>query len=610
VEATGVYIEPPGPISMTNSNAIAVTGMGEVEGVYLVGDGGTADFTNTATGSITATGAAADTYGVRITDSAAAGGTIENDGTITSSGLGLADNSAGDITVNNMRGSIQAGSGFRSILLGAGNNTVNIIGNSNIQGLMDGGSTHTDNTIAFSDIVITRPQQTAFNTVSSEAATDPTGNYVVMLGPDSYNFTDFNFVTANVIVSTFSGQVDSGLENLAERLDNLANVPNGILPVYLAGASNPEAALNSFTGREFLNAYATIGLGDDATFNELTDNRDFDIRAGTGGLDLSGLEVTSDSLIASLGDTESTLNDLSETRIGGTEVLSDSPATSQINPSKRWGAWVSGTVTKADESTRYDSPGYQATTGSPTLGVDYRLADDLAVGGLLHLWTTGANFGDGSRLGVETVFIGGYGTYSHDHWYANALVGAGYSNYDNDRQTLSGATAYSSPSGNKILATVSGGYDFVEGPWRISPVAGLQYDHTGIDSYSESGAGALDLNIADENIDSLRSKLGFRIMRNFQWMGWTFTPDVRASWYHEFLNQTRGVTESSAGSPALGEFVVDTVKPDDDFAMAGVGISATPAAFDRNVTFFTTYNTQAGSHYVSQTVSGGLRIGF
>ena len=484
------------------------------------------------------------------------------------------------------------------------------MGNSHIVGLMDGGSTHLDNTLNFTEIVVTRPQDAQFMTVSAQAAADPTGNYTVMLGPDSYNFTDFNFVNGTFVVSSFAG-VDGGLQTLAGRLDNLAVVPAGLLPVYDASAHNAEAALNSFTAREYINAYATIGLGDDAAFNELTDNRAFTIRSGTTGLDLSGLTLESGSLIASLGDTANTLGQMSAMRVGGTEVLSDSKEMSNVSDNgKRWGAWAAGTVSLQDESDKFASPGYKATTGSPTIGADYKLTDDIAVGGLLHLWTTGANFGDGSRLGVETAFLGAYTTYSHDHWYADGLVGAGYSNYDNQRTTLNGLTANSSPTGNKVIANFSGGYDFIEGPWRISPIVGLQYDHIGVGSYSESGARALDLNVADESIDSLRSKVGFHATRDFNWMGCTLTPDVRASWYHEFLNTTRNVTESAAGGGDLGDFVVQTVKPDDDFAMVGVGLSATPAQLHHAVTFFTNYNAQASKSYLSHTISGGVRIGF
>jgi uncharacterized protein YhjY with autotransporter beta-barrel domain len=597
-------VENTGRITATGNPSAAVT----VAGVVLEGFQNAFDNAHGAT--IVATGPTASTYGVFVPMDGGQNDVFTNAGTITSSGEGLNDLGAGNLTVNNMGGTITAGAGERSILLGSGNNTVNIIGNSKITGLMDGGSTHTDNTIAFSKIVVTRPEDTAFKTVAAEAAVDPTALYTVKLGPDTYDFTDFNFVTgAQLIVSSFGGAVDAGLRGLGERLDMLSNVPAALQPLYQIGATNPEAALNAFTGREFLSAYGTISLGDDAAFNELTDNRAFALRSGTGGFDLSGLQITSGSLIASLGDTAMTLNQLSTERIGGVEMLTDAKSMDTTSSSNRWGAWAAGTVSKQDESTRYDNPGYQATTGSPTIGADYRLTDDLAVGGLLHLWTTGANFGDGSRLGVETAFLGAYGTYSHQNWYANGLVGAGYSNFDNHRDTIGGTPALSSPTGNKVIANFSGGYDFVTGPWRISPIVGVQYDHIGVGSYTEHGGGVYDLSVADESIDSLRSKVGVHVMRNFTCMGATITPTAEASWYHEFLNGTRGVTESADNINALGEFVVDTVKPDEDFAMAGVGVSITPTK-NGHVTVFTNYNAQAGETYVSHTVSGGVRIGF
>jgi uncharacterized protein YhjY with autotransporter beta-barrel domain len=615
--------------TVSNTGHVTAVGTQNVDGISVNAQPITVDVANS--GVIQAVGPGSTTIGISIQNTST-DDIISNSGAITSSGIGIQDLGTGNITVTNTGGSITSGSGivpaiagrgvhpftssaYFSIVLGSGNNTVNIIGNSAINGRMDGGSTHLDNTLNFSDITATAAQESNFKTVSAEAAARPTGLYDVMLGPDTYDFTDFNFI--NFLLGPAStanfGNVDSGLRGLGEQIDALPNgLPGSFTALYLAGARDPEAALNSFSGREFVNAYATIALGDDAAFNELTDNRAFAIRAGGGGLDLSGLSITPSSMIASLGDTETTLGQMSALRFAGT-TMSDSKNDISPPPSldgHRWTAWVAGTVSIQDESTRFDSPGYQATTGSPTVGADYRLTDDIAVGALAHFWTTGANFGDGSRLGVQTGLLGFYGIYSHDNWYADGLVGAGYSGYDSQRATLGGGTADSDPNGNQVLANFSGGYDFKLGAWRISPIAGLQYTHIGIDSYNETGGGAFDLDVADENIDSLRSKIGFHIMRNFDWDGITFTPDLRASWYHEYLNGTRNVSENDPDAAALGDFVIQTVQPDQDFAMAGVGLSATPAMLHDDVTFFTNYNAQVGENYVAHTISGGVRIGF
>jgi outer membrane autotransporter protein len=109
---------------------------------------------------------------------------------------------------------------------------------------------------------------------------------------------------------------------------------------------------------------------------------------------------------------------------------------------------------------------------------------------------------------IQTELVGGYADWSHDAWYANGLLGAGYSSYDNNRMTLGGGIASSNPAGGKLVANASGGYGLNLSGWKLSPVVGLQYTRQSIEGYTESGAGSYDLTMSDQTINSLRSKVG------------------------------------------------------------------------------------------------------
>jgi outer membrane autotransporter protein len=295
--------------------------------------------------------------------------------------------------------------------------------------------------------------------------------------------------------------------------------------------------------------------------------------------------------------------------------MSDSKEARAVAPacSSPWAAWVAGTVTISDDSNTSTNPGFTASSGSPTVGVDYRLCHDLVLGTLFNFTTAGVNFSDGSTLDADTELLGVYANWAHGPWFVNGLVGGGISSYDQHRTTLNlgGTEALASPNGSEVLANVTSGYDFRVAGWVLSPDAGLLYTHLSKDSFSETGAGAFDLNVGRQDVDSLRTKLGFHVTRPFTWDSIKFTPEMHASWYHECLDDTDGVSTSVPGAPALGSFVVTTNPQGRDFALVGAGLSANPAEFHNNVTFFLNYDAQVGhADYIAHTMNGGIRVNF
>jgi outer membrane autotransporter protein len=87
----------------------------------------------------------------------------------------------------------------------------------------------------------------------------------------------------------------------------------------------------------------------------------------------------------------------------------------------------------------------------------------------------------------------------------------------------------------------------------------------------------------------------------------TFTPHLSASWQHEFMDQSRGITSQFDGVGA-GSFVVNTSNPSRDSALADLGLDA---QIDKTWTVFADYTVQAGqSNYFGQSVQAGVKIGF
>jgi len=118
---------------------------------------------------------------------------------------------------------------------------------------------------------------------------------------------------------------------------------------------------------------------------------------------------------------------------------------------------------------------------------------------------------------------------------------------------------------------VTTGYHLFTNGFTITPLASLQYTHENVDSYSESGAGALDLNVASQSYDFLESGLGVHAARPFGLSNGTLVPEVHTEWFHELLNPTLQNTSTfSGGSPAT---TTPGFSPADDTLDVGAGFT-------------------------------------
>ena len=150
------------------------------------------------------------------------------------------------------------------------------------------------------------------------------------------------------------------------------------------------------------------------------------------------------------------------------------------------------------------------TAGGATAGVSFRVTNHFAAGVLFDYNHTDADVDSaGSKVKVDSYSPGIFATYFDHGFYANGLFSFGYNDYKYTQNTGSFGTATASPSGQQYVTNLDVGYDFhPDKAWVVGPTLGGTYTHLDIDSFSETGAPGADLNVQDESVDSLRSRLG------------------------------------------------------------------------------------------------------
>ena len=343
-----------------------------------------------------------------------------------------------------------------------------------------------------------------------------------------------------------------------------------------------------------------------------------------GGIDYSGLAVNNPEIDSSLQSVRSRLiawspapstgliSDVGDPVLGGID-MKETSAKLSAEEANRFNVFIAGDVVLAQY---FSNPtagiaGANSTTGAVQIGADYKITPHWLVGVTFGYGQTSATLDTiGSNATVNTYSPGVYASYSENGWYANALGSYGFANYNQNRKVAIGAfngTASSSPAGDQIVGDLNGGYDFHKGNWTFGPTAGLQYTHLNVDGYTETGLPGADLTVSQSQSDSLRSLLGGRLSYAVKEGGLIFTPHLSASWQHEYLNQSRGITSQFSGVGA-GSFVVNTPNPSNNSALVDLGLDA---QVNDALTIFVDYAAQAGqSNYFGQSVQAGFKIGF
>ena len=475
-------------------------------------------------------------------------------------------------------------------------------------------------------------QQFTFNFASSGPTTLTFGTR------DDPAFLDLDDISVTLINTTFASitGLTPNQHAVAAYIDQLSFAPNAnVLAIITALGGLPGSALPgafdqlspqafgqftsvtafnnaSFEAQAMDEYLATQRVGSNGTF-----------AGGNGGIDARGLTLNDPSYDSALASVHSrllawnpapydgTINDVAGPLLGGVDMkrshdmkaMNEAPA--YTNP---WNFFVRGNVILAQGFSSADVSHFDDNTESVVVGTDYRINPNFLVGLTAAYGHTDVTLDDnGSSATVDSYSPGFYASYADKGWYADLTGDYLHNAYTQSRVIgFLGQTANSAPEGNEGTANIDGGYDFHQGALTFGPLAGLQYTHLSVDGYHETGSIA-DLSVNDSQSDSLRSRVGGRISFNYAHYGMTFTPFLEATWQHEFMDQSRGIT-SQFDNAGPGAFSVRTDNPSRDSALADLGLNL---EINRSLTAFAEYQVQAGQeNYFGQAVQGGVKIGF
>jgi outer membrane autotransporter protein len=328
--------------------------------------------------------------------------------------------------------------------------------------------------------------------------------------------------------------------------------------------------------------------------NENLEQQMEDIRAGSSGFSVNGLSLTSAGFDEGLAGPSGAEGE------SGKSVNAPTSA-----PGNRWGAYLTGLGEFSDVSSTSDASGYNLDTGGFTLGGDYRISNNFAVGltgGYTHtdvnLSNNGDVYGDSGQFALyATAFTGGL--------YGDAAVTGGYDSYSSRRTALFG-TASGSTDGGNLGTLFATGYDWKSGGLTIGPTADFQYTHVSIDGFTEHGSLA-PLSIQAQQVNSLRTSLGMKATYSLKIGPFRAVPELRAAWQHEYGDSTYSLESNFASGAGIGFKVYGPSVGRDTFLLrAGFSIE-----INSTFSIYAYYDGElATDNYESNNVSAGVRMAF
>jgi outer membrane autotransporter protein len=373
---------------------------------------------------------------------------------------------------------------------------------------------------------------------------------------------------------------------------------------------NQVAALDEMVADDFAVARTQTLLFANTQYASVMD-RLMALRGGARGLSLAGLNIIVDGKSVPLAQ----LQDMAKGLLGG-GASADEPGGLL---SDKWGMWARGNYSFGEKDRNASSPGFDADQWAMVGGLDYRFSDRLVGGVSLAYGQSSIEFDprDEGGLETDTWAISLYGSaYAAKNFYFDTIVNVANADYGADRNItyvdgtgLIDVDAHGDTDGMTYSAGLSGGYDLLIGGLTLSPNLGLFYIDATIDSFTESGAGGLNLLYDEQTFQSFTGNLGLRA--TYAWnLSWgVLLPHVRVDYVREFKNDVDVFGVRFAADPnavSTPPILVETDNPDESYWRLATGFSA---QFVLGVSAYVEYQRLESFEFISfQDVSFGLRM--
>jgi len=219
--------------------------------------------------------------------------------------------------------------------------------------------------------------------------------------------------------------------------------------------------------------------------------------------------------------------------------------------------------------------GYKTEAAGLMLAYDKALNDETHVGlGAGYANTTIDGNNSSGRTNIDSYQVTGYVSHTPGPWFVRGALTAGIDKYSGSRSIeFPGVsrTADADYTGQQLTGLVSTGRHFYFDKTTVTPLASLQASRVHVGSYTEDGAGDLNLRVNGQSYNFVQSSLGVKVEHAIQSGDGTYLPEVHFKWLHDFSSTTMAQNASFTGGGST--FTTEGIEQDRELFNVGAAIS-------------------------------------
>ncbi len=268
------------------------------------------------------------------------------------------------------------------------------------------------------------------------------------------------------------------------------------------------------------------------------------------------------------------------------------------------GFWLRGSGGYQNTSSDGNAAASKLRNGSLGAGFDTELREGLVVGAAISNGTSRLSFDNNNSGKSRGSAVALYGSYVSGPWAFKGSASLAWNNNHMDRAVTVGAlnrVASSDFDSNTLSAYGEATYSLPMNGWTLQPLAALSLSRDKVNGFTETGAGALNLQVAGQTINSTKSLLGAKA--SFDTGSVRLEP--RIIWAHEFGDLNTPMTAQFQGAANASPFQVSGVALKRDTLILGLGASGN---IRKNFDLFADVQAEHNSIQSNLALLLGLRV--
>jgi len=224
--------------------------------------------------------------------------------------------------------------------------------------------------------------------------------------------------------------------------------------------------------------------------------------------------------------------------------------------------WAQASGGGAHRDSEAGTDGYSQGFAGLTFGADAKLGSNFTLGeavSWLRSVSRGSGGASGSEVNLNSLQLTTYGTYRSGPAYVEGMFNLAFDFYNATRDiSFLGVKAKADYEGMQYSGKVEAGWDIPvdlstgntsrtsrNKAWRakrsfqtatVTPIVGIKVGTVQTSGYTETGAGAANISVQDQDVDNLSSLLGGKVSTTVYTNVGVLTPEIKLMWEHGFAD--------------------------------------------------------------------------